>query len=190
MSKRSERPHHDPRFALHQRQPRANKLDAQQRRICQADPAFLAALEARVNDPRRFAAFLAEMPSYVRLSAPCDRCGGYRRRTRDRSCYTCHLDRGRENFERMKARLAPKVKQSRDGYLDVLERQRREKSNEFAVKEFGQISVKRFPTGRLEITYPDGYVEPDLNKLSGQRVWELIEMLPELKDALIWAGWF
>jgi hypothetical protein len=90
----------------------------------------------------------------------------------------------------MKARLAPKVKQSRDGYLDVLERQRREKSNEFAVKEFGQISVKRFPTGRLEITYPDGYVEPDLNKLSGQRVWELIEMLPELKDALIWAGWF
>ncbi|WP_420143957.1 hypothetical protein [Sphingobium sp.] len=190
MSKPSKRPHNDPRFVLHQQQPRANKLGAQQRRICQADPAFRKALEARVNDPRRFAAFLAGMPSYVRLSAPCDRCGGFRRRTRDRACYTCHLNRGRENFERMKAGLAPKVKQSRDGYLDMLDRQRREKNDEFIIKEFGRISVRWFPTGRLEVIYPDGYVEPDLSKVSGQRVWELMEMLPELKDALIWAGWY
>jgi hypothetical protein len=90
----------------------------------------------------------------------------------------------------MKAGLAPKVRQSRDGYLDMLDRQRREKNDEFIVKEFGRISVRRFPTGRLEVTYPDGYVEPDLSKVSGQRVWELMEMLPELKDALIWAGWY
>ncbi len=90
----------------------------------------------------------------------------------------------------MKAGLAPKVKQSRDGYLDMLDRQRREKNDEFIIKEFGRISVRWFPTGRLEVIYPDGYVEPDLSKVSGQRVWELMEMLPELKDALIWAGWY
>lgn len=190
MSKPSKRPHCDPRFALHQQQPRANKLGAQQRRICNVDPAFLRALEVRVNDPRRFAAFLAGMPSYVRLSAPCERCGGFRRRTRDRACYTCHLNRGRENFERMKAGLSPQVKHSRDGYLDVLDRRRREKDDGFVIKEFGRISVKHFPTGRLEVTYPDGYVEQDLSTVSGERVWKLMEMLPEMKDALIWAGWY
>ncbi|KQM99291.1 hypothetical protein ASE85_11350 [Sphingobium sp. Leaf26] len=90
----------------------------------------------------------------------------------------------------MKAGLSPKVKQSRDGYLDMLDRQRRERDDEFITKEFGRIKVKLLPTGRLEVTYPDGYVEPDLRKASGQRVWELMEMLPELKDALIWAGWY
>lgn len=190
MSKQSKRPHIDPRFALHQQQPRANKLGARQRRICNIDPAFLKALEARVNDPRRFAAFLAGMPSYIRLSAPCERCGGFRRRTRDRACYICHLNRGRENFERMKAGLSPAVKQSRDGYLDLLERQRRDKNDGSVIKEFGRISVKQFSTGRLEVAFPDGHVEKDLSKISGRRVWELMNMLPELKDALIWAGWY
>ncbi|WP_010336108.1 hypothetical protein, partial [Sphingobium yanoikuyae] len=180
----------DPRFALYQQQPRANKLDARQRRICHIDPAFLEALGVRVNDPRRFAAFLAGMPSYVRLSAPCDRCGGFRRRTRDRSCYMCHLNRGQENFERMKAGLSPKVTQSRDGYLDMLDRQRRERNDEFITKEFGRITLKRYPTGRLEVLYPDGYIERDLNKVSGRDIWRLVEILPELKDALAWAGWF
>lgn len=48
MSKKPVRPRHDPRFVLHQRQSRADKLDARQRRICLADPAFKEALRARV----------------------------------------------------------------------------------------------------------------------------------------------
>jgi len=190
MTERPGRPQHDPRFLLHHRQPRANKLDAQQRRICHADPAFSAALERRVNDPRRFAAFLAGVPSYIRLSDPCGRCGGFRRRVRDRSCYTCHLNRGRENFERMKAGLSPHVSRSLDSHLDLLARQKAEKDGEFIAAEFGQLKLKRFPTGRLEVTFPDGFVDPDLSKRESHDVWRLMEMLPELREALVWAGWF
>jgi hypothetical protein len=190
---KSSRPHgpqSDPRFALHQRQPRADKLDARQRKICHADPAFSEVLEKRVRDPRRFAAFLAGMASYVRLGDPCSRCGGFRRRTRDRSCYTCHLNRGRENFERMKAALSPHKQRNLDSHLDLLARQKAERDGEHMAREFGRIAVKRFPTGRLEVIFPDGFVEPDLSKRDGRDVWRLMEMLPELKDALVWAGWF
>lgn len=90
----------------------------------------------------------------------------------------------------MKAGLSPKVTQSRDGYLDMLDRQRRERNDEFITKEFGRITLKRYPTGRLEVLYPDGYIERDLNKVSGRDIWRLVEILPELKDALAWAGWF
>ena len=37
-------PADDPRFTLHHRQPRANKLDARQRLLCLADPAYAEAL--------------------------------------------------------------------------------------------------------------------------------------------------
>lgn len=190
MTKKPTLVRYDPRFALYQRQPRADKLDARQRQICRMDPAYQEALRSRVGDAQRFSAFLDGAAQYTGVEAPCPKCGGFRRRTRDRSCYTCHLAKGGANFERMKARLAPKVKQSRDGYLDKLDRQRREKNGEAIIKEFGRIRVKLFPTGRLEVTYPDGYIEPDLSKVDGQRVWELMEMLPELRDALIWAKWF
>lgn len=183
-------PRIDPRFALHHRQPRADKLDAHQRRLCHADPAYSEALEKRVKDARRFAAFLAAMPSYIRLGPPCERCGGFRRRTRDRSCYSCHLNRGRENFELMKAGLSPKKKRSMDSHLDLLARQKAEKRGEHIERTFGSITVRRWPTGRLEVTFPDGCVEPDLSKRDGRHVHWLMNKLPELKEALIWAGWF
>lgn len=190
MPPRAHGPRIDPRFALHQRQPRANKLDAHQRRIAFADPAFCEALESRVDDPRRFAAFLAAMPSYVRLSGPCERCGSFRRRTRDRSCYTCHLNRGRDNFERMRAGLSPEKARTLDSHLDLLARRKAESNGEFEERQFGQVSLKRYPTGRLEVTFPDGFVEPDLNKQSGEHVYRLMDLLPELQDGLVWAGWF
>ena len=189
-SGRSIGPRSDPRFTLHHRQPRADKLDVAQRSLCHTDPAYSEALEKRVKDVRRFAAFLSGMPSYVRLGPPCGRCDGFRRRTRDRSCYTCHLNRGRENFERMKAGLSPLKARSLDSHLDLLARQKAEKKGEYAERDFGSIVVKRWPTGRLEVTFPDGYVEPDLSKKDGRHVHWLMGELPELKDALVWAGWF
>jgi hypothetical protein len=145
------------------------------------DPAYADALSARVNDPRRFAAFVVGATSYIRLAEPCARCGGFRRRVRDRSCYTCHLNRGKENFERMKAGLSPNKKRSLDSHLDLLERQKREREGEFLERVFGSITVRLFPTGRLQVTYPDGYVEQDLNKVSPQGVARLVELLPELR---------
>jgi len=183
-------PQSDPRFALHQCQPRADKLDARQRRLCHADHGFKEALRQRVASEERWSAFMDGAAFYINLERPCARCGDFRKRTRDRSCYRCHLNRGAENFERMKAGLAPKVMRNKDSHLDLLERQRREREGECQVREFGSITVTRWPTGRLEVLFPDGYREPDLAKRGGQHVHWLMGEQPELKDALIWAGWY
>lgn len=183
-------PRSDPRFALHQCQPRADKLDSKQRRLCLADHAFQEALRARVSNAERFSAFLAGAAYYTDLERLCAKCGSARKRTRDRSCYGCHLRRGGENFERMKAGIAPHVTRNRDSHLDLLERQRRERDGECLIRTFGSLTVTRWPTGRLEVLFPDGYREPDLAKRGGKHVHRLMGMLPELRDALVWAGWF
>jgi len=134
-------PSHDPRFALHQRQPRADKLDARQRAICQADPAYAEALRQRVSNEGRFAAFMAGVPSYVDIDGLCPRCGNFRRRTRDRSCYACHLARSGANFERMKAGLAPVVQRSLDSHLDLLARQKAERDDDHIAGRVGDISA-------------------------------------------------
>ena len=187
------RPHglqSDPRFSLHQRQPRADKLDARQRQLCLMDAAFKDALRSRVASMERFSAFMDGASYYITLEQPCARCGDFRKRTRDRSCYRCHLLRGAENFERMRAGLPPKVMRNRDSHLDLLERQRRERDGECIVRQFGTIEVTRWPTGRLEVLFPDGYRNTDLAKTNPRHVYRLMDMLPELKDALIWAGWY
>ena len=183
-------PQSDPRFALHQRQPRADKLDARQRRLCLADHAFGEALRARVTSAERFSAFMDGATYYIALERPCDRCGDFRKRTRDRSCYRCHLNRGAENFERMRAGLAPKVMRNKDSHLDLLERQRAEREGECDTRKFGSLTVIRWPTGRLEVLFPDGHRELDLVKADPRHVHQLMDILPELKAALIWAGWY
>lgn len=190
MSPRPHGPRSDPRFTLHHAQPRADKLTIKQRRLCSADPAFLEALRMRVASAARFSAFLAGAPFYVALERPCARCRDFRKRTRDRSCYRCHLNRGGENFEFIKAGLRPVAKRSRESHLDLLERRRAERNGEHMAAEFGRISVRRFPTGRLEVTFPDGFIEPDLADTGSPNVQRLVEMLPELNEALIWAGWY
>jgi hypothetical protein len=188
-SGRSVGPQTDARFTLHQRQPRADKLDARQRTLCHADPAFLAALRARVASSARFAAFLDGAPFYVAVEGPCGKCGDYRKRTRDRSCYGCHLRRSGENFERMKARLAPVVQRRIDSHLDLLERNRAEARGQHLSRAFGNLVAKRWPTGRLEIRFPDGHHEADLSKLPARELLNAMEEFPALEEALTWAGW-
>jgi hypothetical protein len=183
-------PHTDPSFALHQRQPRADKLDARQRTLCKMDPAYAEALRKRVSSAERFAAFLDGAPFYSAPERLCKRCGDLRKRTRDRSCYRCHLQRGLENFERMKAGSMPKVMRTQASYLDLLARQRAERDGICDSKTFGTITVTRWPTGRLEVLFPDGHVELNLAKTGGEHVYYLTQTLPELHDALVWAGWY
>lgn len=182
-------PANDPRFALHQRQPRANKLDAKQRAICQADPAYAEALRQRVSNEGRFSAFMAGVPSYIDIDGLCPRCANFRRRTRDRSCYACHLARSGANFERMKAGLAPVVQRSLDSHLDLLARKKAEREDQYEERQMGEFRVRRWPTGKLEVTFADGYVEPDFSKLSWQACMNALEMYPGLRDVLRWAGW-
>lgn len=189
MSKRPARLRYDTRFALHQRQPRADKLDAQQRRLCTVDPAFSDALRARVASTERFSAFLEGATYYVDLERPCGKCGTWKKRTRDRSCYRCHLTRSGSNFERMKAGLAPVVARNRDSVADLQKRERAERSGQYEQRTFEGLVAKCWPTGRLEITFPDGYQEPDISKLDYQGLKQAITDFPQLSLALSWAGW-
>jgi len=175
---------------LHQRQPRANKLDAKQRAICQLDNAYSEALRARGRHKGRFSAFMDGAAYYIDLEAPCPKCGAFKRRTRDLSCYTCHLNRGGSNFERMKAGIAPVVARSKAGHLDILERKKREKDGECLVRTFGELTATRWPTGRLEIAFPNGAHEPDLSLLHPTVMQHALDNVPELTEALVWAGWF
>jgi hypothetical protein len=164
-------------------------LDARQRAICNADPAYAEALRKRVSHANRFSAFIANVPFYVDVEALCPRCRGYKRRTRDRSCYVCHLARSGANFERMKAGLSPHVQRTQDSYLDLIARKKAERNDEYDTRHFGDISAKWWPTGRLEVTFPYGYVEPDMSKLTWQQCMNALGEYPELRDVFRWAGW-
>lgn len=184
-------PQSDARFQLYQRQPRADKLDTRQRSLCHADHAYRAVLQNRVANPDRFDAFLHGVASYIDFDRPCPKCEGYRRRVRDRSCYTCHLSRGSQNFARMKAGIAPIKQRSQASHLDLLRRQRAEKDGECITRTFGGITAIRWPTGRLEVHLPDGDSTPDLAKgMSPKGVWQLAQQMPDMMDVLVWAGWY
>lgn len=164
-------------------------MDARQRKLCHADAAFAEALERRVANPARFAAFMAGAASYLALEGLCPKCGNFRRRTRDRSCYACHLKRGGENFERIKAKLAPIVNRSKESHLDLVQREKADRNDEYDARDFGEISAKVWPMGRLEVTFADGYIEPDFSKLSWDECINAANMHPELRDVFRWAGW-
>jgi hypothetical protein len=149
----------------------------------------LEALRTRVASPARFAAFLDGTPFYIDLERPCAKCGDFKKRVRDRSCYRCHLWRGGENFERMKAGVAPKAERSKDGHLDLLERKRAEREGEHLERSFGGLVAKRWPLGRLEVVFPDGYHQHDLRTLKDFELLNAIDEFPMLADAMEWAGW-
>jgi hypothetical protein len=90
----------------------------------------------------------------------------------------------------MKAGLAPKIMRNKESHLDLLERKRAESEGKCDTRQFGSVIVTRWPTGRLEVLFPDGHREDDLAKVEPRKVYNAMENLPELKDALIWAGWY
>lgn len=89
----------------------------------------------------------------------------------------------------MKAGLSPIKDRSLDSHLDLLARRKAERNGDHQLRQFGSIAAKLWPTGRLEITFPDGFHEPDLNKRDPREIWLLKHELPDLADALKWAGW-
>jgi hypothetical protein len=126
---------------------------------------------------------------YIDPERPCNKCGGIKKRTRDRSCYGCHLARGGANFERMKAGLAPVVSRNKDSILDTAKRERSERDGIYEQRDFGGLTAKCWPMGRLEVTFPDGYHEPDMSKLDYDGIKLALSDFPQLALALAWAGW-
>ncbi|NBC38013.1 hypothetical protein GTZ99_15770 [Novosphingobium sp. FSY-8] len=133
---------------------------------------------------------MAGTPSYLDFDRPCPTCEGVRRRTRDRSCYACHLRRSQANFARMKAGIAPIVARNWASHLDLLRRQKAEREGQGITRTFGSTIATYWPTGRLEVRFPDGSSTPDLAKaMSAPAVWKAAQQMPDLRAALQWAGW-
>ena len=183
-------------MALYGRQPRASILDSQQRKIALADPAYRGALRKRVRSADRFAAFLAGTPFFAVPERPCKHCGGIRKRPRDHTCYDCILRTNRTDWQMRQAGISPPAKRSLDGHRDVLARKKRERGGESVTRTWathnppGELAVTLWPTGRTEVLFPDGHHEPDFGKLDGQHVQRLCGVLPQLWEALAWAGWW
>ena len=89
----------------------------------------------------------------------------------------------------MRAGLAPKVQRSKDSHLDLVERKRADREGDYLERSFGDLTARRSPLGRLEVTFPDGFRQADMSKLSYREMVNAICEYPALKDALTWANW-
>lgn len=180
--------HHDPRFALHGEQPRSKRLTGRQREICMADEAFAEALRARVANPARWEAFIDGRSWFE--GRGCKRCGSTRRRVRSCDCYDCMLTANRSDWSLMLANVMPPSKNTRDGYLDRLERCKRERQGEHETFTCGAFTAIQYPTGRLAVHSDTHHVhQPDLSRLEGIQVHAMCQRFPDLVEVLRWANW-
>lgn len=96
----------------------------------------------------------------------------------------------------MRAGIRPPSQRSLDGHRDMLARKKQERAGESLSRSWatndppGHLTVTRWPTGRTEAIFPDGHREPNLEKIDGQRVQRLCAILPELREALSFLGWW
>jgi hypothetical protein len=149
---------HDQRFSGYHRQPRSDKLDKRQKQICKSDPAYAAALQKRVADPNRWAAFVAGQ-SWYGSDNFCKRCESNKRRVYNRECWTCRTNSRAENWQRILVGQPPIATRSRDGHLAILDEKRREKRGEFEEHSVGEWRGRRFPTGRLAVWCPSAAIQ-------------------------------
>lgn len=181
-------PAFDPRFTMHQLQPRGFRLTSKQRDVCRRDPAFRQALRQRVADPARWAAFMSGAVWFT--GKTCSRCGSQRRRVRSCDCYDCMLKRNRQDWDLIQSGHGPTSQRTRDSYLDRFERQRRERAGEYEEYVSGAFTARQYPTGRLSLVSPQHSInQPDMARLDGGTVHRLAEQYPDVLEVLRWAGW-
>jgi hypothetical protein len=193
----------DSRFTVHHKQPRGDKLDNRQRQICGVDHAYAAALQQRVSDSNRWAAFMARQTWYGSDNL-CKRCGSHKRRVYNRECWTCRTNSRADNWQRILAGQMHISKRSRDGHLAILDAKRREKGGEFEEHAVGDWTARQYPMGRLAVSCPSAVVQgsatdthpptlafdcPDLSKADPRLVHWLAERNPDFLLLLRWASW-
>ena len=147
----------DNRFAGHHRQPRGDKLDRRQRQICEVDHSYATALQQRISDPNRWAAFTARQTWYGSDNL-CKRCGSHKRRVYNRECWTCRTNSRADNWQRILAGQMAVSTRSRDGYHAILDAKRREKHGEFEEYAVGDWTARQYPMGRLAVSCPSAVV--------------------------------
>jgi hypothetical protein len=180
--------HFDGRFRLHQRQPRSDKLCRDQFKLCHVDHAFASALRQRVSNPARWEAFMGRSPEYRGI--PCPKCASTRRRTRDRSCYSCKLKKNEGNWERIRAGIQPIARRSRAGYLDRIDADRKERCGECSHYSNNGITAQSYATGRLDVQCPEHHIySQHFEQIAPQQIVSLISRVPGLRACLDWAGW-
>jgi len=179
----------DPRFVLHSVQPRGKYLDRQQRKLCKVDKAFMLALRDRVSNPDRWRAFMANSPYF--MGRECVRCQSRRRRVYSGACYDCMLTRNQADFKHIRSGIHPPAKQSREGWLDRHERQRRDRFGEFVEYRVGQYTARQYPTGRVSLDAPHLHISTqDMQKsMDPARIYQLGMTDPDFLQLLQRLGW-
>lgn len=132
--------------------PTAGKLTQRHREVARADPAFEQALRRQTKYPERIDALIAGGTYFV--GKPCERCGSVKRRVFDCGCWSCK----RQARPWIPDQGIPKARHSRDGWLDRLERQRRERTGEYVSVMMGDWKARQYPTGRLAVSCEKAHV--------------------------------
>lgn len=178
----------DQRFVRHGVQPRGKYLDKRQYRLCRIDPAFKEALRVRVSNTDRWRAFLDGTAYFFGRS--CERCHSPRRRVYNGACYDCMLNRNKGDFHLLRQGVMPPANNTRDGWLDRLERINREQSGECSRYEIGQYVAEQFPTGRVRLIAPHLHIDNhDMKAMQPQRVYQLALDDPDFLLLLRHLGW-
>lgn len=138
--------------------PYASKLTRRHRDAARADQAFATALREQTVYPHRIDALIAGQTWYG--GKVCPKCGGIKRRVRDNSCWQCHTaGTGFVLDGRNRCVSLGSPTQTRDGYLDRLQRLRRERAGEYVGTTIGGWEVRQYPTGRLAVSCATAVVQ-------------------------------
>ncbi|AOJ68305.1 MULTISPECIES: hypothetical protein [Burkholderia] len=169
--------------------PFAAKLTRRHREAARADETFEQALRKQTMYPQRIDALIAGQTWYG--GKPCVKCDSVKRRVYDNSCWTCHtLRTGFALDARNRCVSLGLRKQSRDGYLDRLERKRREAAGEVWAFVIGDWRARVYPTGRLAVNCDRlGVHSEDWRNAHPTRIFEIGSKEPDLVEVMRLAGW-
>jgi hypothetical protein len=90
----------------------------------------------------------------------------------------------------MRRNIMPPAKNTRDGYLDRLERTKRERQGGYETFTYGAFKATQYPTGRLAVHSDAHHIhQPDLSRVEGIQLHALCQRFPDLVEVLRWANW-
>ena len=100
------------------------------------------------------------------------------------------LSRNQNDFALIRSGVRPPANQTRDGWLDTMERKRRERTGEYIRYESGPYIADQFPTGRVRLIAPHLHIDTlDLVRMPAQRIHELGSTDPDFRRLLEVLGW-
>lgn len=169
--------------------PYASKLTRCHRDAARADLAFAQALREQTLYPQRIDALIGGQTWYG--GKPCSKCDSIKRRVYDNSCWACQKTRTGFSLDEHNRCVGLGIhRQSRDGYVDRLERQRHERAGDYVEHRSGACIAREYPTGRLSVRFSPAHIDSqDFRAVPAPRIFALCGQYPDLLAVLRMAGW-